>query len=46
MKALAKAEMHDLIDRLFACEQPYRTPTGQPVIVPFGSDELNERFQR
>ncbi|MBK9194287.1 MAG: DNA mismatch repair endonuclease MutL [Flavobacteriales bacterium] len=46
VKALAKAEMHDLIDRLFACEQPYRTPTGQPVIVPFGSDELNERFQR
>ncbi|MEO8068642.1 MAG: DNA mismatch repair endonuclease MutL [Flavobacteriales bacterium] len=46
VKVLGSAEMHDLIDRLFACEQPYRTPSGKPVIVPFGLDELNERFER
>ncbi|MFZ1687288.1 MAG: DNA mismatch repair endonuclease MutL, partial [Flavobacteriales bacterium] len=46
VKVLGSAEMHDLMDRLFACEQPYRTPSGKPVIVPFGLDELNERFER
>ena len=46
VKVLGSAEMHDLIDRLFACEQPYHTPGGKPVIVPFGLDELNERFDR
>lgn len=46
VRTLATAEMHDLIDRLFACEQPYRSPSGKPVIVPFNMDELNERFER
>ena len=46
VRTLATAEMHDLIDRLFACEQPYRSPGGKPVIVPFNLDELNERFER
>ncbi|QQR87653.1 MAG: DNA mismatch repair endonuclease MutL [Flavobacteriales bacterium] len=46
VRTLTTTEMHDLIDRLFACEQPYRSPGGKPVIVPFSLDELNERFER
>lgn len=45
-KALTTAEMHDLIDRLFACEMPTHTPGGKPTLITFGLDELNERFQR
>lgn len=39
-------EMHDLIDRLFACAMPYSTPGGKPVLVNWTTDELNERFGR
>lgn len=45
-KALGVDEMHDLIDRLFACEMPYFTPGGKPVLITFGQKELDERFQR
>ncbi len=45
-KTLASKEMHDLIDRLFACEMPYLTPGGKPVLITFGLDELAERFER
>ncbi|MEX1131660.1 MAG: DNA mismatch repair endonuclease MutL [Flavobacteriales bacterium] len=45
-KVLGSIEMHDLIDRLFACEMPTHTPGGKPTLVTFGLDELNERFQR
>ncbi len=45
-RALAETEMRDLIDRLFACEVPMRTPGGKPVIVTYTLDELNERFER
>lgn len=45
-KALSVAEMHGLIDRLFGCEQPMRTPGGKPVLFTFTLDELDERFAR
>ena len=45
-RALSVAEMHGLIDRLFACEQPTRTPGGKPVLINLGLDEINERFER
>lgn len=45
-KVLGNAEMHDLIDRLFACEMPTHTPGGKPTLITFGLEELNERFQR
>ncbi|MBL7957175.1 MAG: DNA mismatch repair endonuclease MutL [Flavobacteriales bacterium] len=45
-RALSIAEMHGLIDRLFACEQPTRTPSGRPVLINLGLDEINERFER
>ncbi|MFT3885320.1 MAG: DNA mismatch repair endonuclease MutL [Flavobacteriales bacterium] len=45
-KQLATAEMHDLIDRLFGCEMPYFTPGGKPVLITYGLQELDERFER
>jgi DNA mismatch repair protein MutL len=45
-RVLDSAAMHDLIDRLFACEMPTSTPGGKPTLITFGLDELNERFQR
>ncbi len=45
-RVLGAAEMHDLIDRLFACELPMRTPGGKPVLVTYTLYELNERFER
>ncbi|HQW39788.1 MAG TPA: DNA mismatch repair endonuclease MutL [Flavobacteriales bacterium] len=45
-RVLATAEMHDLIDRLFACEMPYHTPGGKPTLITYGLDDLNKRFER
>ncbi|HRH37431.1 MAG TPA: hypothetical protein PK760_03750, partial [Flavobacteriales bacterium] len=45
-RVLTTDEMRDLIDRLFACEMPMRTPGGKPVLVNYTLDELNERFER
>jgi len=45
-RVLATAEMHDLIDRLFACAMPTHTPAGKPTLITYGLDELNERFER
>jgi DNA mismatch repair protein MutL len=45
-KTLKLAEMHDLIDRLFACEMPYFTPGGKPVVITYGIKELDERFEK
>jgi len=46
VKHLGTAEMHDLIDRLFACEMPYFTPGGKPILITYGLKELDERFER
>ncbi|MBK7100274.1 MAG: DNA mismatch repair endonuclease MutL [Flavobacteriales bacterium] len=45
-RVLTTTEMHDLIDRLFACEMPFHTPAGKPTLITYGLDELNERFER
>lgn len=45
-RGLLVNEMHGLIDRLFACEQPTRTPSGKPVLINLGLNEINERFER
>ncbi|MGB6046226.1 MAG: DNA mismatch repair endonuclease MutL [Flavobacteriales bacterium] len=46
IKHLGTVEMHDLIDRLFACEMPYFTPGGKPILITYGLKELDERFER
>jgi DNA mismatch repair protein MutL len=45
-KRLKGEEMRELIDRLFACEQPYHSPSGKAVIVNIGMDELDRKFKR
>ena len=43
-QSLSEAEMSDLIDRLFACEQPYYSPDKKATIVTFTLEELAKRF--
>jgi hypothetical protein len=31
---------------LFACEMPYFTPGGKPVLITYTLQELDERFER
>jgi DNA mismatch repair protein MutL len=43
---LKDAEMHSLLDQLFATEIPYVCPHGRPVIIKFSLSELDRRFGR
>lgn len=43
---LAKTEMLNLIDSLFACDMPYVCPHGRPTVVRITTDELDKRFSR
>lgn len=43
-KKLSTEEMIHLIDQLFACSNPYTTPSGKNIIVTLTLDELNNRF--
>jgi DNA mismatch repair protein MutL len=42
---LSEVEMRALIDRLFACELPYRSPFGRQCFLTFELDELATRFE-
>lgn len=44
-RTLQREEMLELIDALFACEQPQVSPGGKPCILKFSIDELNEKFK-
>jgi len=43
---LSVPEMQSLIDRLFACDNPYICPHGRPIVLRFSLDELAARFGR
>uniref|UniRef100_A0A7C4TAS8 DNA mismatch repair protein MutL n=1 Tax=candidate division WOR-3 bacterium TaxID=2052148 RepID=A0A7C4TAS8_UNCW3 len=43
---LSQVEMQSLIDRLFACENPYICPHGRPIVIKFTLDELAKKFGR
>ena len=43
-QTLSVVEMNALIDQLFACESPFRSPLGRQCFVTFELDELNKRF--
>ena len=43
---LSLIEMQDLIDRLFACENPYTCPHGRPIVLKFSLEDLGRRFGR
>jgi len=38
-------EMEELIDQLFACELPYKSPTGRKCFVTYELEELEKRFK-
>ncbi|MEM7102148.1 MAG: DNA mismatch repair endonuclease MutL [Bacteroidota bacterium] len=42
---LAEAEMRELIDQLFACEVPYKSPYGRACFITYDLDDLNKRFK-
>ncbi len=44
-KELAQREMIDIIDSLFACEQPRLTPLGKPIVVTLTIEELDKKFK-
>lgn len=39
-------EIRSLIDRLFACEQPYVAPNGRLTFITFDQNEIEKRFQQ
>ncbi|MCC6462680.1 MAG: DNA mismatch repair endonuclease MutL [Saprospiraceae bacterium] len=41
---LTVLEMQDLIDQLFACSAPYRSPAGRTCFITYDLDELQKRF--
>lgn len=44
-KSLTDVEMQALIDKLFACQMPYASPSGKKCIITFGLDEVEHRFR-
>lgn len=44
-KFLDKDEMNAIIDELFACDHPYHSPSGYPVVISLGIDEISKRFE-
>lgn len=44
-KSLAKDEMEDLFDALFACNSPNYSPKGKPVINILTLEEIDKRFR-
>jgi len=43
---LNEEEMRTLIDRLFECQEPYRTPGGKPTLIRITLEELEHRFDQ
>jgi DNA mismatch repair protein MutL len=42
---LTVREMQDLVDQLFACSQPYASPSGRKCIVRYDLDDLKKQFE-
>jgi len=43
---LSVVEMQSLIDKLFACENPYICPHGRPIVIKFSLEDLAAKFGR
>ncbi|MBS14615.1 MAG: hypothetical protein CME19_23885, partial [Gemmatimonadetes bacterium] len=43
-KAMQQGEMENLIDQLFACSEPYTTPTGRPTLTRLTLEDISRRF--
>ncbi|MFC7098056.1 DNA mismatch repair endonuclease MutL [Halobaculum marinum] len=44
--SLTEGSVADLLDALDDCENPYACPHGRPVLVEFGAEEIEDRFER
>jgi DNA mismatch repair protein MutL len=44
-ETLSQHHMQELVDGLFACESPGYSPSGKPVVVIMGIEELEKRFR-
>ena len=44
--ALTKLEMNNLIDQLFACEEPYKAPNGKATFVILDFKKLDTLFDK
>jgi DNA mismatch repair protein MutL len=44
--SLTEGSVSELLSALDGCENPYACPHGRPVVVEFGTDELEARFER
>ena len=42
---LEKEEMNMIVDQLFACENPYYSPTGKPVFLKIDNNEIDKKFE-
>jgi len=42
---LTREAMHELVDNLFACEQPNHSPSGKLVVTILAMDDLERRFR-
>ncbi|HHH50410.1 MAG TPA: DNA mismatch repair endonuclease MutL [Saprospiraceae bacterium] len=42
---LSNEEMQELIDKLFACEVPFKSPTGRNCFITFDLDDLQKKFK-
>lgn len=45
-RKLEQTEMQNLIDELFACEQPHFSPSGKPAVISVTLEEIEKRFER
>ena len=45
-RKLSSEEMNTLVDQRFACENPYHSPNGKPIIIKINEEELNQRFDK
>lgn len=43
---LEQEEMQELVDQLFACEAPYKSPSGRNCFIAFDLEELEKRFRQ
>ena len=43
-KPLSAGEMQELVDQLFACENPNYSPSGYPIISIISLEEMEKKF--
>jgi len=44
-ETLSQPVIQELIDNLFACESPGYSPSGKPVVVILGVEEIEKKFK-